>query len=197
MSLNPEFKYSCPDDESAYRDFPFMITAPGILLDYEIGIFTFLYYRASDRTYFVGKGDKKTKGKFGKAAYWSYTKIGEKLGTSRTRFSQTIQLFENAKLIGYINRPRNRFAADQQITGITKKDKTFIIGTNVYATFIAPLPSQYERLLAIVEYERKKLAECYFPDGTLRPGTEKYQTHKLIKQRAKAKRSRNSEEVSE
>jgi hypothetical protein len=190
---NPEFEYSVPDGESAYRDFPFMITAPGILQDFEIGIFTFLYFRASDKTYFVGAGDKKTRAKYGKAAYWSYSKIRETLGTSRTRFSRTIQLFENAGLLGYVSRPRNRQTIEQRITGLTKSGK-ITVGTNVYAAFIAPRPSQYQRLAAIVEKERAKLDEIYFPDGRLRPYTDKWQNQQAKKKAAKRKRDITEDE---
>jgi hypothetical protein len=196
MAKQTEFEYSTPGTESAYRDFPFMITEPGLLEDFELGFFTFLYFRCNDKTYFTGQDSNKV-GSLGKIAYWSYSKIHLSLGTSRTRISRTLQLFEIAGLIGYISRPNKRVTKADQVTYITRNDKHGIIGSNIYAQFIAPKPSQRDRLIEIVKQARLDLTACYFPDGTLRPGTDKWTKQKTMKTRSKAKKSRDREEQGE
>jgi hypothetical protein len=174
MSLREGYEYNSPSVESQYRDFPFVITDPELHLeDFEIGIFTFLYFRCSDKTYFLGKGEEGKRGGLGKIAYWSYSKLHLAIGTSRTRISRTMQLFENVGLIGYISRPRNRKTEARRITYVTRTGKEGEIGSNVYASFMAPRLNQKAELSRIIADERVKLNACYNPNGTLRISNHK------------------------
>ena len=157
-----DMNYETPEN-NPFRPFPFIVSDIG-LKAHELGIFTFLYYRANDKTYRQARSGAD---ELGKIAFWSYTKLSKNLDISRVKISQTVQLFENTGLIKFVSRPSERKAIDDQILSISKKGQHRKIETNIYAMFAAPRMDHANILADIVAEERVKLERLYLPDGRL------------------------------